>query len=343
MVAIKLFVLDQMRNLLLLVFSLSSVVLSAQVLPYTFQVLNEPYTQLEDAISLNGNSNWEDPDYLIPIGFNFFGFGEWNSEMTFGGVFGYGGELFLGSFDGSQPLNHLAPYSLDIHDPNVLTNELPVGHIYQKIDGTAPNRICKIEWRNVGFYLDETGEMRMNFQMWLYETSNRIEYRYGPSENFNLESVQELTGIFIGLSKDFDFNTFTFNYLWTLSGDADAPSIESYDSFSIDFQIADQVLQNPAEGTVYRFDNLEIAVPEFEKNTLRVHPNPASSYCTITMEEMPEDRNIKIIDALGRVVLNIPVQSLQERIDLSELPNGAYAVMGLYSTGVQTKSLVVNR
>lgn len=331
-----------MRNFLSLLLSLAISVASAQVLPYTFEVLNEPYTQLVDATSLNGNSNWEDPDYLIPIGFDFYGFGDWNSEMTFGGVFGYGGELFLGSFDGTQPLNHLCPYGLDVHDPNVGTNNPPAGHIYQKIDGTAPNRICKIEWRNVGFYLDPTGTMRMNFQMWLYETSNRIEYRYGPSENFNLEELQELTGIFIGLSSDFDFNTFTFNYLWALSGNANDPSIESYDSFSLDFQIADQVLQNPAEGTVYRFNNLEIAVPELEKKGVRIYPNPANTRCTVMLDEMPTDRLVQVIDALGRVVMNSPVQSLQLQLDLNALPSGTYAVVSQLASGVHTQRLVVH-
>ncbi len=314
----------------------------AQVLPYTFEVLNEPYTELTDAESLNGNTNWEDPDYLIPIGFDFYGFGDWNSEMTFGGVFGYGGELFLGSFDGSQPLNHLCPYGLDIHDPNVGTNNPPAGHIYQKLDGVAPNRICKIEWRNVGFFLDPSGTMRMNFQMWLYETSNRIEFRYGPSENFNLDEVQELTGIFIGLSSDFDFNTFTFNYLWALSGNANSPDIDSFDSFSLDFQIADQVLQNPAEGTVYRFNNLEIAVPELNKEDIRIYPNPAATHCTLMLDEMPVDQNIQITDAMGRVVMNVPTTTLQLQIDISALPSGTYAVTSHLSAGTITKLLVIN-
>ena len=313
----------------------------AQVLPYLFTVDNEPYVELTDATSLNGNTNWEDPDYLISIGFDFYGFGEWNNEMTFGGVFGYGGELFLGSFDGSEPLNHLCPYGLDIKDPNMGTDLPPAGHILQKIDGEAPNRICKLEWRNVGFYLDDTGEMRMNFQMWLYETTNMIEFRYGPSVNFNLEAVQELNGILVGLSKDFDFNTFTFNYLWALSGDSTDPSIQSYDGFTIDFQIAEQVLQNPENGTVYRFNNLEVGVNDQTENRFKIFPNPANETLHLQWNGSDRPNNVKILSCIGQTVLNTQVAGQHESIDVSDLPAGTYEVMMQYDTHSIHQKLII--
>ena len=314
---------------------------SAQVLPYLFTVDNEPYQELTDATSLNGNTNWEDPDYLISIGFDFYGFGEWNNEMTFGGVFGYGGELFLGSFDGTEPLNHLCPYGLDIQDPNTGTDLPPAGHIFQKVEGEAPNRICKLEWRNVGFYLDDTDEMRMNFQMWLYETTNMIEFRYGPSVNFNLEAVQELTGILVGLSKDFDFNTFTFNYLWALSGDAADPSIQSYDGFTIDFQIAEQVLQNPENGTVYRFNNLEVGVNEQFKDDLKIFPNPANEIVHMQWKGSDRPNVMSILSCLGQTVLTTQVTGQHVSADVSGLPAGAYDVMMQYDTHTIHQKLII--
>jgi Secretion system C-terminal sorting domain len=298
----------------------------SQVLPYFFEVDNQPYQELTGATSLNGNTNWEDPDYLIPIGFDFFGFGEWNNEMTFGGVFGYGGEVFLGSFDGSEPANHLCPYGLDIHDPNMGTNLPPAASIYQLVDGTEPNRICKIEWRNVGFFLDETGLMRMNFQMWLHESSNMIEFRYGPSENFNLADVQELNGILIGLSKDFNFNDFTFNYLWALSGDAIDPQIDAYDSFSIDFQIAEQVLQNPTNGTVYRFNNLEISVAEKMENGWSISPSLTRDKIYCKRLNADQATQIEIYDTCGKKVMSEAWSGSTKTMNVESFKPGIYMV-----------------
>ncbi|MDI9256668.1 GEVED domain-containing protein [Flavobacterium sedimenticola] len=44
--------------------------------------------------------------------------------------------------------------------------------------GTAPNRIVVIEWR-VTVPRNTTGAANSNFQAWLYEGSNKIEFRYG--------------------------------------------------------------------------------------------------------------------------------------------------------------------
>jgi Secretion system C-terminal sorting domain len=297
---------------------------NAQVLPYLFQVDEQPYMPLDNAFSLTGNDNWEDPDYLFDIGFDFYGFGQWNNQMTFGGVFGYGGELFFGAFDGTLLYNHVCPYGLDIHDPNVNTDLPPIGHIVKRVDGTEPNRICKIEWQNVGFYLDQTGNMRTNFQLWLYESSNNIEYHYGPSENFSLEPLLELNGILVGLSSGFDFNQFTFNYLWTLNGGPDNPTLMSSDDFSIDLQVADQVSQQPESGTVYRFVNLEVNVDELKNKNWTAFPCPASDQLNISFTKDLFPKKYRIFDSTGKLVMNGAMNGPNLQINVLDLNNGLY-------------------
>lgn len=46
-----------------------------------------------------------------------------------------------------------------------------------RADGTAPNRICTVEWFKAGFY-DTPGEV--TFQIWLYEQNDVIQIRLGP-------------------------------------------------------------------------------------------------------------------------------------------------------------------
>ncbi|KAA9325280.1 T9SS type A sorting domain-containing protein [Hymenobacter busanensis] len=50
--------------------------------------------------------------------------------------------------------------------------------------GTAPNRVCTVEWSNMTEYTDGSTQPQFTgfaFQTKLYETSNRVEFVYGPS------------------------------------------------------------------------------------------------------------------------------------------------------------------
>ena len=44
--------------------------------------------------------------------------------------------------------------------------------------GSAPNHICEIQWKNLGFYNAGVQAGNGSFQIWLYETSNKIEIHY---------------------------------------------------------------------------------------------------------------------------------------------------------------------
>ena len=50
---------------------------------------------------------------------------------------------------------------------------------YKTID-SFPNRVFIIQWKNVRAYYDAATTTRLNFQVRLYETTNIIEYHYGP-------------------------------------------------------------------------------------------------------------------------------------------------------------------
>lgn len=53
-------------------------------------------------------------------------------------------------------------------------------HISFVTEGTTPNRIVKIQFRNAGFVGDETQSDKINFQLWLYESGKKYELIYGP-------------------------------------------------------------------------------------------------------------------------------------------------------------------
>jgi trimeric autotransporter adhesin len=52
------------------------------------------------------------------------------------------------------------------------------GNVRTLVTGTAPNRIFKVEW-NVTIPRALAGVANSTFQAWLYESSNKVEYRYG--------------------------------------------------------------------------------------------------------------------------------------------------------------------
>jgi len=52
------------------------------------------------------------------------------------------------------------------------------GNVTSLMTGTAPNRIFKVQWF-VNIPRNTTGPANSTFQAWLYEGSNKIEYRYG--------------------------------------------------------------------------------------------------------------------------------------------------------------------
>ncbi len=52
------------------------------------------------------------------------------------------------------------------------------GNVQYLVTGTAPNRIMKVQWF-VTIPRNTTGAANSTFQLWLYETTNVIEFRYG--------------------------------------------------------------------------------------------------------------------------------------------------------------------
>lgn len=129
-----------------------------------------------------------------PIGFTF----SYNGQSFTNFVLNTNGYLKLGAtapaapyfYDGPQvttggPINSateanlLLPFNLDLESATAATAEYRV-----VTAGTAPNRVCTIQWKNVSDKVSGTiGKQfaTLNFQVRLYETTNRIEFVYGEA------------------------------------------------------------------------------------------------------------------------------------------------------------------
>jgi len=98
--------------------------------------------------------------------------------------------------------------------------------------GTAPNRIFKIEWKSEWNY--NSGAAVMSFQVWLYETTNVIEYWY-RQEADAVNSASASIGIFDNSS----------TYI-TLNNSSTSPTKQT-STFTTN------IATKPATGQVYRF------------------------------------------------------------------------------------------
>ncbi|NCW88440.1 MAG: hypothetical protein EBV71_06095, partial [Chitinophagia bacterium] len=181
-----------MRKILNLLFGLSFLfsasVLNAQVCGYTFSQTSGTYTPISGGTYLYGNSAgnayWDDgtsPNHPIGFNFNFAGttFDRFslnpNGYITMGSSIVYDLYNVLCSSRGSGRDNVISALTTDLY---ALSGCGSNGAIQYLTTGTAPNRVLTVQWGNVGVYGWSTS-FCLNFQIKLYETTNKVEIVYG--------------------------------------------------------------------------------------------------------------------------------------------------------------------
>ncbi len=294
---------------------------------YTFETENIPYEDLTGSISLSNGNSWDDPGYSIPIGFDFT-----ISTHTFNTIYvvewGAGGTLSSNPNDtGTLPI--FIPIIQDIIS---LGNSSPISY---KIEGTTGNQILKIEWIHFGFFDDSTNNDYMNMQLWLYEGSNIIEYRYGTSQiNNPNESFEGETGPIIGLLTSYNLDTDTLeDNAYFISGDPTNPTLTVIE--------ANQTNTIPAingtipSGTVYRFIPETLTTTDFKFPKTTIFPNPTSDLLTVTSPS--EIENITIYNTLGKIISK---QKKAPQINVSSLNKGIYIIEIKSKSGIDRHKFI---
>jgi uncharacterized delta-60 repeat protein len=104
----------------------------------------------------------------------------------------------------------------------------------------------------------------------------------------------------------------------------------------------DGTTNDPTQRFVSRLYGLNVGVREHGRTRLRVYPNPAASEVTVELEQTPVGGELRLRDALGRVVLHQRVASQQHRVPLHGLPGGVYVLEVSGPQGVlATEKLIV--
>ena len=330
-----------MRPLLPVLFLISCNLMFAQT--YTFSVTNQPYQDLENSTSLNNGKTWDDPQYHIPMSFEFKLF-----STTIGDIYiddiGFGGILTEDSSDFNIK-SLIIPFGSDIidrgYDFNFDSTAISLSNISYEESGNAGDRILKIEWNNVGFYSELEDDLvstdYTNFQLWLYESSGDIEVRFGPTNIAQPQlSYDGDPGPIVALIDGYDYWTDTVRGdIIFLEGDPAAPDM----IVSRDLEEGGYLVGNIPEGTVYRFSRQTSGIASEYTENISIYPNPASRSFTIEGLGELNLRSLELLTSTGRVVRQFPLE--KGPLNVSDLLPGSYLLNIVSDKGNVVKRVVI--
>ena len=319
---------------LLLGFLLISGSLFAQEIEYSFEEFSSQYSDLTSPISINNGEIWDDPEYIVPLDFEFKLFNSTVSALTF--VDGFGADLF--STDSTKAIWTTTAditdraYLEDDEGENLgaLGSSSPLSYL---IEGEIGNRIFKLEWKNVGFYEDEDKDYYLNFQLWLYETTDMIEIHFGPSEVPNTFFIEEenLVGFFTKNNDNpppfgYILNEYTAGYQFATS------------YLDIDFNPS-YFNSIPKDGTVFRFyPEYAVGIEELELG-FKTYPNPV--YDLLYIDNYDNAKlQCEIINLKGEIIQQLASNDDKVVINFTDLIPGAYFLKIYVGEKTITKSIV---
>ena len=300
---------------------------------------------MTDSISLNNGEVWDDPEYVIPIGFDFdfFGF----TTDSFYMEAGLGGILSPGTFNEDiQPL--FVVYGSDVIDiGDTSSTGVSVSELSYKIEGSAGNRITKIEWKNVGFYNEVsdagTANNYLSFQLWLFEANGDIEIHFGPNSIEDDELVHDGIGPLIGMINEYDTDLDDFSEFWFLAGDQNNPVLDtifSVDDININFSGLDD---DPLAGTIYRFSTsppLSVNRPLIDEK-VSVYPALARDVVNVQIIDTDlKNARLQLFDASGQLLLRQNIFSDFTSLNIQDLVSGMYFIHISTAEGLITRKIV---
>ncbi len=334
--------------LLFLVFSGKT--LSAQQ-DYIFNAYQETYQSLNNPVSLNNDLTWDDPYYVIPIGFDFV-YNDTIVDTLY--LNDFGGTIFFQDLAGFDILNQneivhaLNVTSIDLMDRGMVSvtesgSPGTLSPISYQLEGQEGERILKVEWKNAGSYEEITTNALsldfVNIQAWFFEGSNNIELHYGESQiSSPALTYQGYPGDVISIGpSDWSFYYPNIESLVTayLTGDTSDPNLVLVPSEEVD-ELDTLFLDGPIpNGMVYQF----ATAPEFVDTTafeeilssldgmdfanLSIFPNPIND--AFRLQGITSQTHLNIYDSKGQLLREQDVLPLQN-VSMVDFAKGVYLI-----------------
>lgn len=294
---------------------------------YNFSVTSAPYSSLTGSTSITNNSLWNSWSGVTGnanIGFNFVANGNLNTNMLH-----FDTNLVPTAVYSNQPNPNngfiYAPLIADTADRGIVSGSA-LSNISYKVEGSVGTRIFKLEWKNIGFYneiiSDNVSSDFINFQLWLYEGSNIIEYHFGPSNISNAaESFGGDPGFGCGLYPQFDFNLGEIiGNTYALSGNGNNPS----SAYTTNYEV--YITSAPSSGTVYRFTPIApLATSEIGlHSSATVFPTVVDDSFNVKLKQGDKIKSVNVYDMSGKLVI---AKDNCETISMKGTQNGVYTVI----------------
>lgn len=294
--------------------------------PYNFSQTQSAYADLSNETVLTTSAPWTYASaFTVPIGFTFNFMG---SNFTTVYVEGSGFAYFDFNY-----YNLALPFTVKLKSKGSSGNNSPISYA---ITGSAPNRVCKIQWKNAGFHYDTTSTI--NFQMWLYETSNIVEVHMGANNVPNPSVVYQENGTDGPVIGVYEFNSpSNCTYSNCISGNPAAATVNNPTGNINLFGTA--LTGTPVPNTVYIFDPNPSSINEAAQSSFTVYPNPASDYVTIQSDNSVFECSLYSVSG----VLMVQRKTTENRLDVSNLPNGIYFLETTNSGTISRLRFVISR
>ena len=176
---------------------------------YLFETLDQPYVPLTEATELSPadwdeEAGWDDPEFTVPLGFEFDLAGEAFSELT---QYDLGATYFGGTVLEyySSALVFLVGPDTDLADLGNLQNDsLGNSPIRWQTEGEPGEQVFTLEYVNAGMYDEVFSDnaadtySSLNFQFRLFEATGVLEVHYGESylteETLNFLQQEQWSG-----------------------------------------------------------------------------------------------------------------------------------------------------
>lgn len=291
----------------------------------TYQLLSLQAGVTPTELSANG---WDNESYNVTLPFTF----AFNKAGHAAVVVYADGYIKLGQ-------NIIAPLKCNLKDRYTI-NTAYHNPISWAIKGTAPNRIAIFEWDLAGI---SGGGLQdyASAQVWLYETTNNIEFYYGADKytttNLWQNSAQPLEGVEVGLAYynpvTSDYNTFYTN------GTPSSPSFAPATGVTTNSRFVLMSNSSTWAGTKYTItrtaNGMNEAVPAFD-----TYFNASSKSISI-QGDLLKGGSVKLYDMTGKNCTAYFSLENNLSIDVSNLVTGIYVVAIENKGIISTKKIFI--
>ena len=314
---------------------------TAQELPYQFEILTDQTYEplgIDSSQDLTSGMEWDDPESMFGIGFNWYYMNNSSLQMSFVPFSGFGSLMMVPSnTDGF--VNLIVPYYADVIDAGYQTGN-SISRILKRTDGNPGSRITKIEWQNVAFWdeYDAFGSAtnQISFQMWLYEGTNDVEFHFGPNSIKDFDLIHPL-GIFCGMFRTFDPNMNSWDAAWVSRGNPEEATMDVLLGQE-DF-LQEALTTVPPSGTVYRFYDGVVNINEIEKLEFQLYPTAAQRFTQFSKSDA-STATVEVRDITGKLIDQFQFSGDTYRYHVDHLNQGIYLVSLFQDQQMETLKFV---